>query len=68
MQVKTVGASLSIPRQLILSLFFRIVNGVLVTNVAFPGLTVECSTDGGRSWFDPNKATVISGELLLRTR
>ncbi|XP_078383598.1 beta-hexosaminidase-like isoform X2 [Oculina patagonica] len=46
----------------------RMINGVLVTNVAFPGLTVECSIDGGRSWFDPNKATVVSGKLLLRAR
>ncbi|XP_068706337.1 beta-hexosaminidase-like isoform X2 [Montipora foliosa] len=46
----------------------RLVDGVLKTNVAFPGLTVECSIDGGKTWFDPKVATVVSGTLLLRTR
>ncbi|CAH3143871.1 unnamed protein product [Pocillopora meandrina] len=46
----------------------RIDNGVLSTNVAFPGLSVECSIDCGRRWFNPSKQSVISGTLLLRTR
>ena len=50
------------------SVLFRIVDGVLKTNVAFPGLTVECSIDGGQTWFDPKIASVVSGKLLLRTR
>lgn len=49
-------------------LIFRVADGVLKTNVAFPGLTVECSIDGGRNWFDPKMASVISGKLLLRIR
>ena len=50
------------------SVLFRIVAGVLKTNVAFPGLTVECSIDGGQTWFDPKMESVVSGKLLLRTR
>ena len=47
---------------------FRIVDGVLKTNVAFPGLKVEYSIDCGKTWFDTKGANVTSGKLLLRTR
>ena len=46
----------------------RIINGVLKTNIAFPGLKVESSIDDGKTWFDPEMASVVSGTILLRTR
>lgn len=45
-------------------------NGRLVTNTAFPGLVVQYSRNGGKSWHDvDDKAIIESGkELQLRTK
>jgi len=47
---------------------FRIVAQKLQVNSAFPGLTIQCSTDGGQSWSDVKDGMTVSGRLVLGTR
>jgi len=46
----------------------RIVAQKLQVNSAFPGLTIQCSTDGGQSWSDVKDGMTVSGRLVLGTR
>ncbi|XP_032217891.2 beta-hexosaminidase [Nematostella vectensis] len=44
-------------------------NGVLMTDVAFPGLVVQYSVDNGKTWSDVTSAGIrVSGEIVLATR
>lgn len=47
----------------------RITNGVLEINSSFPGLIMEYSIDGGKTWqrYDDKKPVQIQGEAQVRT-
>jgi hexosaminidase len=45
-----------------------ITGGVLRASVRFPGLPIEYSTDGGRSWITYTAPVAVSGRVALRTR
>ena len=47
---------------------FRIVAQKLQVNSAIPGLAIQCSTDGGKSWSDVKDGMTVSGRLVLGTR
>ncbi|KAK3755736.1 hypothetical protein QZH41_007466 [Actinostola sp. cb2023] len=46
----------------------RVVNGVLETNVALPGLVVQLSSDDGRTWSDVRPGLAVAGKITLVTR
>ena len=46
----------------------RIAAQKLEVNSAIPGLVVQYSTDGGKSWSDVSDGMTVSGHLLLGTR
>ena len=46
----------------------RIVNQKLEVNSAIPGLSIQCSTDGGKSWSDIKDGMTVSGRVVLGTR
>lgn len=46
----------------------RVVNGVLETNVALPGLVVQYSTDNGNTWSDVTPGLALTGKVVLATR
>ncbi len=50
------------------SFSLRIVNQKLEVNSAIPGLSIQCSTDGGQSWSDVKDGMTVSGRVVLGTR
>lgn len=46
---------------------YRLVDNKLSTNVAFPGLLVEHSSDGGKTWCS-EEGISLSGKVYFRTR
>ncbi|HET7500001.1 MAG TPA: chitobiase/beta-hexosaminidase C-terminal domain-containing protein, partial [Kofleriaceae bacterium] len=44
-----------------------ITDGVLHASVRFPGLPIELSSDGGRSWTAYTQPVAVSGRIALRT-
>ncbi len=48
----------------------KVVNGKLEANVALPGLTIQYSTDGGKTWakYDDNAKPSVKGDILVRTQ
>ena len=42
--------------------------GMLDANVRYPGLRIEFSTDGGRTWATFTRPVAVSGRVALRTR
>lgn len=45
----------------------RVEGGKLMWNVEFPGMVVEHSTNGGKSWCEEQE-TDICGEILLKAK
>jgi hexosaminidase len=45
-----------------------VTGGMLDANVRFPGLAIELSTDGGRTWRAFTRPVAVSGRVALRTR
>jgi hexosaminidase len=45
-----------------------ITSGKLTASVRYPGMAIEFSTDGGRTWKDYQKPVSVSGQVSLRTR
>jgi hexosaminidase len=43
-------------------------NGMLQASVRFPGLQIQFSTDGGKTWIDFATPVAVSGRVALRTR
>lgn len=48
----------------------RVVDGMLQANLALPGLQIQYSTDGGKSWqaYDDNHRPMVNSEVLVRTQ
>ncbi|GKX56308.1 beta-N-acetylhexosaminidase [Leminorella grimontii] len=48
----------------------KVVNGKLAANVAFPGLNIQYSTDGGKSWkrYDDAAKPSVSGDVTVRSQ
>lgn len=47
----------------------KVVDGVLETNIAMPGLTVEYSVDGGKKWqrYDASAKPQVQGDVMVRS-
>jgi hexosaminidase len=45
-----------------------ITSGTLQASVRYPGLAIEYSTNGGRTWIEYQKPVAVSGPIALRTR
>jgi len=43
-------------------------NGIIEVKVTFPGLTVQVSSDEGKTWFDYRLGVSVIGSMLFATR
>jgi len=46
----------------------RVTDGKLYANTAFPGLTIQVSTDQGATWENYKRGASYSGTIMLSTR
>ena len=47
---------------------YRVHKGKLYANTAFPGLTIQVSTDGGRTWENYKRGAAYQSNIVLSTR